>query len=61
MLKKKVSRKSKRLAFNNDRTRIVERTDKKEEREIKDFEDFEECFLANKWTMKTDTTKLEER
>lgn len=55
-----MSRKSKRLAFNNDRTRIVERTDKKE-KEIKDFEDFEECFLANKWTMKTDTTKLEER
>lgn len=55
-----MSRKSKRLAFNNDRTRIVERTDKKEEREIKDFEDFEECFLANKWMMKTDTTKLEE-
>lgn len=54
-----MSRKSKRLAFNNDRTRIVERTDKKE-KEIKDFEDFEECFLANKWMMKTDTTKLEE-
>lgn len=33
----------------------------KKEKEIKDFEDFEECFLANKWTMKTDTTKLEER
>lgn len=62
MLKKKSVEKIEEISlFNNDRTRIVERTDKKEEREIKDFEDFEECFLANKWTMKTDTTKLEER
>lgn len=59
MLKKSVEKIEEISLFNNDRTRIVECTDKKERDQR--FETLKNAFSWNKWMMKTDVTKLEKR